>query len=388
MLTKDPVGNGNHSNGSSTTGINGDIKNGIHNHPTNNSTTNNANANNKTIPYLCRYWCFMSKTFVPKYVPITITLFQLDITFTLLSAIFLGCIRYISEYMILVAIFHWPSNTYVTKNAAGSLAAMFHSIQLVPSLYVCFQSTTHIPTIRYNPSHHMKDMVLESHDTKTSSRSSSSTTTWYYDTVDALLQFCTGYMIYDSVLNILFMKQQMLGTPISSEDYLFLGHHLATILYMSSTRYLQQGHQSAMICMLLGECTNPFHNLYYVAIAAQDLPCCNGPVSQFLYRYIELIFACSYVVVRTMIAPVMLIHVTYNLWTTGRRASYHRIPLVLLILWTILIWGVVFGSIPWIMECYTMIQKYYNDPSLLLYMSSSVDHSTPVTVDVGMKTEL
>ena len=347
------------------------------------TTTNNTTkvpmvpvGRNQVIPYLCQYWCYISNIFIPKYVPFHLHIYHVDVTLTIVSAILLGLIRYGAEYGM-VFLFHWPHHSYITKNAAASVAAIFHSIQLVPSLFVCFRylpvlttsttgtSTTTTNTSRnhhrhhhqYNPSQHM--MVV------------SDTDTWWKDTVDALLQFCTGYMMYDGILNIIYMKLNIVG-QITTEDYLFLGHHCATILYMTSVRYIQQGHQSAMICMLLGEMTNPFHNMYYIATAAQTLSCCNGTLSTFMLHYITLAFAVSYVLVRTVVGPFVFVHLTYNLWTTGRRNDGYPIPLSLLVMWTILIWGVILGSIPWIIECYHMIQTYIMDPTPLFQSTTAV----------------
>jgi hypothetical protein len=73
----------------------------------------------------------------------------------------------------------------------------------------------------------------------------------------------------------------------------------------------------------------------------------------------------SYVFVRTVVGPFVFVHLTYNLWTTGRRKDIYPIPISLLVMWTILIWGVILGSIPWIVECYHMIQTYIMDPTPL-----------------------
>jgi TLC domain len=300
------------------------------------------------VPFLCRYWCS-----IVDHLPV-IKVGKLDVSLTIFSAIGLAIVRYVLEYGMVV-LFHWPQNAYVTKNAAASAAAIVHSLQLVPSLYVCFR------TIRYNPSQKMAD----------------ATDMWWQTTANALLQFCTGYMIYDGFLNILWLKT-MFGN-LAGEDYLFLGHHVATILYMTSTRVIGAGHQSAMICMLLGECTNPLHNSYYIGLAAQTLPCCNGVLSQFLFHWIEYLFAVTYVLARAIVAPWTFLHVTYNLWTTGRR----YIPISLLLMWSFLIWGVLFGSVPWIQDCWATMQKYHVDPSPLLLSALIPGDSAS-----GMRTEL
>jgi hypothetical protein len=306
------------------------------------------------IPFVCQYWCYLDH-----HLPAAIYVGKFNVTLTIVSAITLTIVRYILEYG-LVQYHQWPYNSYITKNAAASAAAIVHSVQLVPALVVCFVTNK----VSYNPSQKMSDAP----------------DLWWQQTVQALIQFCTGYMMYDGLVNIIWLKSQMLGT-LSSEDYLFLGHHVATILYMTSTRTIGAGHQSAMICMLLGEITNPLHNLYYIGVAAQTLPCCNGVVSQFLFHWIEYLFAMAYVLVRAVIGPFVFVHLTYNLWTSGRR----HIPISLLIMWTMLIWGVVLGSIPWIQECGKTIQKYSSDPSQLAITSL---FSTSMNEVVEINTEL
>lgn len=298
-------------------------------------------ASKKTIeiPALCQFWRSIANS-----LPV-IRIFGLDVSVTLASALVLTAVRFSAEYAM-VAVFGWPDNSMVTKNAAASVAAIFHSLQLVPALAACFLSST----TPYNPSQKMSDAAP-----------------WWQETVSALLQFCTGYMLYDGLLNIVWLKTQMNPEGLTSEDYMFLGHHLATTLYMSSTRIVGAGHQSAMICMLLGELTNPLHNSFYIGQAAQTLDCCNGAFSQAAFAAIEVTFSALYCFIRAGIGPFVFLHVTYNTFTVGRK----HIPMALIFIWNLLIWAVVIGSIPWIHECWATLQRYY--PTLLGNSSSSSD---------------
>ena len=76
--------------------------------------------------------------------------------------------------------------------------------------------------------------------------------TWWREFADALLQFCTGYMVYDSLVNSCWLRWDGERFQLSDDDYLFLAHHFMTSFYMTSTRIIQAGHMSAIICMLLG----------------------------------------------------------------------------------------------------------------------------------------
>jgi hypothetical protein len=266
---------------------------------------------------------------------------------TCASAFFLGLIRYVTERLLLEHYFHWPENALVTKNAAASCASIVHSMHLVPGLIACFITNPQ----SYNPSAPL--LFVQNNNDHNNSHSRQWNTT-----VNALLQFCTGYMLYDGILNILWLKTRMVGS-ISAEDTMFLGHHLATILYMTSTRIVQAGHLSAMMCMLLGEITNPFQNGLAIAELAQSIPGWCGPdsVCTIIHGVLELAFAILYLLFRVIIGPIACMHMTYNVWTVGRTTQPLCQTKWLLVIWTLLIWAVLLGSIPWIVTCWNTLQQ-------------------------------
>ena len=110
-----------------------------------------------------------------------------------------------------------------------------------------------------------------------------------------------------------------------------------------------------MICMFLGEFTNPFQNGHTVLAHAVTLTCCDGPRTQQLYRVFEFLFALSYFSIRALIAPIFLAHATYALLFAPSRKN---IPLGIRWLWIFLIWAVEVGSYPWIMGCWELLQKH------------------------------
>ena len=288
------------------------------------------------IPALCQFWRTLAKS-LPR-----LTIGGLDVSLTIASTLSLAAVRFAAEYLLLEGIFGWPVNSLVTKSAAASIGAITHSLQLVPALIVCF-----LHCRSYNPSEKLKDAPV-----------------WWQESVTALLQFCTSYMIYDGVLNILWLKSRMQEGGVSSEDLMFLGHHLATSLYMTSARLQGAGHQSAMICMLLGELTNPFHNTYLILESAQQLDCCNGELSQKAFEVVHVAFAALYCLLRMIVGPIILGHATVNLWLRGRR----HIHVALILVWTLLIWAVMIGSIPWMIECYGKLEEY-GFPSMSSFVS-------------------
>jgi hypothetical protein len=280
----------------------------------------------KNAPRLLKIWFSVSES-LPK-----IQLLGLDVNLTLATILFLTCLRQVF-IGILIHLFAWPADSIRVVEAASSFVACFHSVNLVPALVLLF---TQQP---YQPSSKLSNAPL-----------------WWQTCVSALLQFCTGYMIYDGVLNILVHRQFQL----SASDYLFLGHHVATALYMTSCRVLQQGHQTAMMCMLLGESTNPLHNLWYVSGFAKDAGvCCHSTVSILLTRAIEGLFCVAYCFMRAIVGPIVCLHMTVDLWWK------RTIPIAIVIIWTLLIWAVIVGSKPWIDDCWRILMEDYVAGGLL-----------------------
>jgi hypothetical protein len=258
-----------------------------------------------------------------------------DISFSLLGAAFLASVRFYSEH-VLVTNFGWPEDATPTLEAAASCASICHSTILCAGLIVAFC------TQRFDVAAKIRDQGEG--DKK-----------WWPDLADALLQFCTGYMIYDTCVNILWLRwTPETGTfEFTDDDYLYMVHHMMTTFYMTSCRIIGGGYMSAMLCMLLGEITNPLHNLYLAAEQAMKLDCCNGIAAQTFHSYIEVAFAAAYFTVRVIIGPPVFVMVTCMLlFSKNGRAN---IPLALNIVWNLLIWGVILGSGSWISRCYDIL---------------------------------
>lgn len=301
------------------------------------SDSKDGNAQAK-MPILCLFWISVQRSLPP------IHFLGLDVSLSIASAIFLGILRYLAE-LILISWFGWPYNSMDTKLAASSVSSICHSTCLVSTLFLLLATVAR----SYNPSSRMVDEQAGQ---------------WWNECVRAMLQFCTGYMIYDAAFTILWLKLTMQEGGINAEDMMFLGHHVVTALYMSSTRWIQAGHQSAMVCMFLGELTNPLHNAFYIGQLAQKYDCCNGKRSQAMFSVVEFLFGFLYTLVRAVVAPIVFVHMTYNLLTQGF-LKVREIPGWLVLLWLVLIWGVELGSIPWIVECWGFVMKHFPTTELL-----------------------
>ena len=286
----------------------------------------NKHKDNDEIPsnFVAKLWVGIYRSLPVIHFPFT----KLNISMSLLGATFLWTCRIIS-YHILVRIFGWPSDNQKSHEAVGSIIAILHSTSILPGLAVALASQP------YRPSSHITTAPQ-----------------WWQHLVSALMQFCTGYMVYDSLASFLILKGP---SNLVASDFLFLGHHFATSLYMTQTRVLQAGHTSAMICMFLGELTNPFQNSYYVSQHAMEFECCSGPWMQQFHDFVAMGFAYSYFCMRVIIAPLFFVHVTGDLLLSKTRTN---IPVLIRFFWIFMIWAVEVGSYDWIMQCWTMIQQF------------------------------
>ena len=256
---------------------------------------------------------------------------HLDISFTLFAAAFLWASR-LAFYQISVKVFDWPTDKKETDIAPGDMVSAWHSSLLLPGLIVA------LTTQRYRPTEHI-----------------SKTPQWWQDLVSALLQFCTGYMVSDGFVTYFIVKG--VNHWVAS-DYLFLGHHVVTTVYMTQTRVLQAGHISAMCCMLLGEVTNPLHNMHLVANQALELDCCNGERMLNFHRLVTIGFAYSYFWMRTLVGPLFMLHLTADLLFSKTRDN---VPFWIRLSWILMIWTVVFGSYDLVMDCWNTIQKFRSE---------------------------
>lgn len=260
-----------------------------------------------------------------------------DVSFSLLSALFLTSIRFASE-SLLVSFFGWPESSKITEEAAACCTAICHSTILCAGLIVAF--------------------LNEKYDVAAKIKDQGASKKWWPHLADALLQFCTGYMIYDTCANLVWLRwnSELRTIEMTEDDKLYLVHHMMTTFYMTSARVIGAGYMSAMICMLLGEITNPFMNFYLMGELAMNLECCNGSLAQQFHYWNTIAFAAAYFLVRVFIGPAFFANATYVLLFTKRGRT--NVPFVFNIIWNLLIWGVAFGSGSWILKCYHILTDF------------------------------
>lgn len=289
-------------------------------------------SDNTPIPAVANFYVKLYHALPRVNVPFT----SLNISFSLLGAFFLTIVRFSSENLLTNS-FGWPEDSKPTHEAAACLTSICHSTILCSGLIVAFM-------------HEKYDVAAKIKDQGASKK-------WWPHLADALLQFCTGYMIYDTCVGIMWLRwNSELGTiELTEDDKLYLVHHMMTTFYMTSCRIVGAGYMSAMICMLTGEITNPPMNFYLMFSLAMKLECCNGPLAQQFHYWNSIVFAASYFLVRVVIGPVFFACCTYVLCTKRGRTN---IPFALSIVWILLIWGVVFGSTSWVVRSYQMLADF------------------------------
>lgn len=264
-------------------------------------------------PALLRPWIYMYNL-VPKIVmPCT----NLNVGFTLFSALLFTCIDFAIAHVLYQL--GWPRGSS-TRAVAGSITTILHSTSLVICLVACLAS------YRCTPSAKLSEAPQ-----------------WWQDAAHAAIEWCTGYMLYDAVVQfILDNWESGKGPVLSQADWMFLGHHAATSIYMTSARLLQAGHGSAMILMAGGEVTAPFQNVMRISRIMMQENIGSGR----LHPHIQYVWAVLYAFFRIVVGPACAVYLTQDLIFT--QEGRQRVPPGLSILWLTMCWAVLFGSIPWI----------------------------------------
>jgi hypothetical protein len=151
--------------------------------------------------------------------------------------------------------------------------------------------------------------------------------------------------LYDSAIQ--FVVDQWVpgkGPVLKKGDWLFLGHHLVTVLYMTSVRIIRAGHMSAMALMLFGEASAPIMNLWRISKTAVTLETADWLLAA--HTWIEYAYAVLYICFRAVVGPACGAHLTSDLLLTKKGRM--NVPVQLSIIWVAMCWGVMLGSFPWI----------------------------------------
>ena len=115
--------------------------------------------------------------------------------------------------------------------------------------------------------------------------------------------------------------------------------------------------------MLTGEATAPIMNVLRIArTAANDEISAHSILGrgllQMIYPYVEYLFALLYASFRIVIGPICAAHLTYDILLTKKGRK--NVPVGLSAVWLTMVWGVLFGSIPWIKGALTILKAGLN----------------------------
>eukprot|EP00927_Polykrikos_kofoidii_P056518 TRINITY_DN50621_c0_g1_i1.p1 TRINITY_DN50621_c0_g1~~TRINITY_DN50621_c0_g1_i1.p1 ORF type:complete len:321 (-),score=29.66 TRINITY_DN50621_c0_g1_i1:16-978(-) len=275
-------------------------------------------------PFILAPWIKAYDACPKVYLPKT----KVDIAFTLVCAFCLFLARRVCDFVI-VHVFGWPVGAKMTIESAACAVSGFQAAIFVPSIGACILSQP------YRPSGKMSDSPM-----------------WWQCSAKALIQFCSGYMVYDSIMLFGDTWDADAGKPVfASADLMFLGHHFATSFYMISALLQGAGHQSAMMLMFLGEMTSPLQNSHSILKFAVKIHSHSSFV-EICLMYVELLYALVYIPLRAFIGPLVCAHLTYDLLLT--KTGRKNCKVVVSMLWMPMCWGVLYGSIPWIEEAIAM----------------------------------
>ena len=287
-------------------------------------------SNDEAIPLLVKLYLRLDKAIPTVHFPAT----KLDIGATTFWIIFFFIVRCI-VVVPLFLISGWPRDSMSTFDATGScIAGYFHSPQVVALSFALI--TTQKP---YNPSDVIKD-----------------TPGWWRDASDAALQLCTGYMVYDSVFLAWTYHVPGQGIVLDAEASLFIAHHLATIFYMTTSRVYGAGQCSALTCIFLGEITNPAYSTYRIYGIAKKVGLTFSPFYAQFVMPVEVFTAALFLLLRVVLGPAISSYVTYKLMVD--KSIRACTPLALRLVWVMLIYAVIFGSIKQNIIFYNLLKGY------------------------------
>jgi len=273
------------------------------------------------IPLILRPWISLYRATPKLLMPGT----DVDLAFPLLFTVLLSALRLCFRHALY---YHgWPVDALDTYFASSCFVSMCHSMMILPGLAAILLSQEFVPSGKLQPSPR-----------------------WYQDATNSLMGFCTGYMLCDSIMMSVEKWQPGIGVVYSDDDWLYLGHHILTILYMTSARWKNAGHMSAMVLMFNGEFSAPVMNFHLFLEKALTQEQYEGVAwLSDLFAFNERCFSYLYLICRVAVSPFVISYVSYELLFTKR--GRQNVPLWLSLCWMPMCWGVQFGSIPWIRTC-------------------------------------
>lgn len=158
-----------------------------------------------------------------------------------------------------------------------------------------------------------------------------------------IMEYSMAYFAVD-LLNYLYA---------APDDYLFIGHHVATLTYMLSCRYFVGAGATSVMCLIAaGEATSPVQNVWTLARMSRD----QHPLSARVYTALSPWFTVYFTLVRGVLGP-------YLVWELGRfylaGGADGAIPRWLAYCWMFKITFAISGSMVWVYKLWLGLIRFY-----------------------------
>jgi hypothetical protein len=161
---------------------------------------------------------------------------------------------------------------------------------------------------------------------------------------DKVMEYSMAYFVVD-------LLNYFITAP---DDFLFIGHHVATLTYMISCRYyIGHGGISVMCLIAAGELTSPVQNIWTLCRMARE----TSPTAKKIYTNLSPFFTVFFTLVRGGFGP-------YLTWTLGKfylgGGADKVMPRWLACCWMFKVAFAIFGSMIWVYKLWVGLIKFYS----------------------------
>ncbi|BFI06029.1 hypothetical protein MPTK1_1g28710 [Marchantia polymorpha subsp. ruderalis] len=165
------------------------------------------------------------------------------------------------------------------------------------------------------------------------------------DMQNKIMEYSMAYFIVDLI-------NYMYAAP---DDFLFIGHHIATFTYMYTCHYITGHGATSVMCLIAaGEATSPVQNVWTLARMARA----DSPRAKRIYTSLSPFFTFYFTLVRGIFGP-------YLIYELGRFYLFGKadavVPRWLAYCWMFKISFGIFGSLMWVYKLWVGLIKFYGN---------------------------
>eukprot|EP00246_Nothoceros_aenigmaticus_P013781 TRINITY_DN4932_c0_g1_i1.p1 TRINITY_DN4932_c0_g1~~TRINITY_DN4932_c0_g1_i1.p1 ORF type:complete len:275 (-),score=12.07 TRINITY_DN4932_c0_g1_i1:581-1405(-) len=158
-----------------------------------------------------------------------------------------------------------------------------------------------------------------------------------------IMEYSMAYFVVD-LLNYFYA---------APDDYLFIGHHIATLTYMLSSRYFVGCGATSVMCLIAaGEATSPVQNVWTLARMSRE----EYPLSKKIYTTLSPWFTVYFTLIRGILGPYLVWELG-KFYLTGQADS--AIPRWLAYCWMLKITFAISGSMVWVYKLWLGLIRFY-----------------------------